>query len=297
MKKLFAFIMIIAAMLTLASCTDDGIPDNMQLVDGADEKGYYFYSPDGWALSNTNGIATAYVSRVNMTSVSFTEKDAESFGTIADDGCGNESCKGTSLDAKAHYFLYHYFSDSFAPIKENAEKSFTLHSSGDVIFGAENYRADRAVKYDFSYLYTDIGYSENTVATCGFIQFYIVHDGYFYIMTYSATKDVPEGLENSNYSSYLDELDMITANFKFVEKAPATESDQTTEATKDADGFTLVSDGALSGFMFYSSPDFVLDYSSAIVSVSHEDGSNVNLTKVPRTRHAALYRWRTANSP
>ena len=280
MKKLFVLIIALAAVLSLSACGDGDVPDGMQYVSGSDAEGYYFYAPEAWVVANVENIDTVYVSRIDNTSVSLVEIEADSFGTVSEGGCTNTECKGASLDGKAHYFLYHYFDDS----KASFPASLSASAGADVIFGAEGEGADRAVKYEFSYVYTDIGYGDETAdATCGFIQYYLLHDGAYYLMTYSAVKDVPEGLSTSKYDQHLEELDTIVDNFRFVTKSGDTTADEKTEGERDEDGYVLVTDSRYSGFDFYAPEGYEVDFTSGIVSVSAPDGSNVTMTKATAT--------------
>ena len=79
MKKLIALILslttIFLSLISLTSCGDDKdeTPEGMQLVYGGKNAGYYFYAPEEWTVSNIGAIKSAYVSRLDTTSVSFCE--------------------------------------------------------------------------------------------------------------------------------------------------------------------------------------------------------------------------------
>ena len=278
MKKIIFLILAFATMFTLVSCSDEDIPDGMQLVDGSDEQGYYFYAPDGWIVQNINGIPAAYVSRINNTSVSFREYSLDEFintGSI----CNSIECKGQSLSNADHYFLYHYFSATYAPL---SLEGFTSDGGATVMFGAEGKRADRAVKYEFSYVYTNVAFDEgdDETKTVGFIQYFITHDGHYYLLTYTAIKDASATSDTSNFDNYREDLDMIVENFRFIDGAtvPNSSNVDDSDAVRDGDGYRLVSDKSKAGFDFYAPDSFKTDFTSGIVSVSHEDGSNINLS-------------------
>ncbi|MBO5945493.1 MAG: hypothetical protein J6Q69_02685 [Clostridia bacterium] len=277
MKKIILLILALATLLALVSCGDEDIPDGMQLVDGSDEMGYYFYAPEGWLISNVNGIPTAYVSRVNNTSVSFKEYMVSEFagtGSICADGT---DCKGNGLSNEAHYFLYHYFDATYSSLELD---SFVSDGGATVMFGKEGERADRAVKYEFSYRYTNVGYAENETKTIGFVQYFIVHDGHYYLLTYTAGKEASATSQTSSFDNYREDLTMIVDNFRFIDGATGMASGGVDDsgAERDGDGYRLVSDKSKSGFDFYAPDSFKTDFSSGIVSVSHADGSNVNMS-------------------
>jgi hypothetical protein len=70
-------------------------------------------------------------------------------------------------------------------------------------------------------------------------------------------------------------LTEIISSFRFIEKSGEEEAP---EYTKDEDGYILISDSELSGFNLYVPTTFKPDYSSAIVSATAPDGTNVNMT-------------------
>lgn len=276
MKKLIALVFALCAVFALTACSDDGVPDDMQYVAGSDAEGFYFYSPEAWNISNVENIYSSYVSRTNNTSVTFMEVDPDTLAPAT--SCTNAECAGAALDAEDHYFLYHYFDDS----KSDFPASLAASAGESVVFGAEEATADRAVKYEFSYTYSDVGYDKATDVLCGFIQYYLLHDGCYYVMTYSAIKEDNDGTTTSYYESYLDELEMITNNFRFVTKSGEVAADDG-EYELDGDGYKLVSESKYSGFDFYAHPDYELDFASGIVSVTHSDGSNVTMSKATST--------------
>ena len=275
MKKLLALLISIIAVLGLTSCGESDIPEGMQLVTGSDEAGYYFYAPEGWVTFNSDGVASAYVSTANPTSVSFVEMTSEKIKKAADWKCTEDGCKGVNLSTSEHYFLYHYFDETDFP------ESMKLLGEGDVLFGNENAGAERCRYYEFTYVHNDIKYTEDGKGTVennitrGFKQFYIVHGGTFYLMTYAGIYDVPAFLTTSYYEQYKEALDTVVANFKFVEKKASAPVEKETITEE----YRLVTEKNLSGFDFYAHKDFALDFASGMVSVSHADGSNVNMTK------------------
>ncbi len=280
MKKLFALLVLVITIFSLVACGGDGdIPDDMQIASGSEGLGYYFYAPDGWFISEVNNITTAYVSKVNNTSISFVKISPDDFGRVSDEGCGVDNCRGASLDSATHFFLYHYFDST----KGDFPDSLSVKESKNVAFGKEGESAENARSYQFSYTYKNVISTEKSEeVSCGFIQYFIAHKGSYYILTYSAIADVPEGLENSNFDKYLDKLDMVIKNFRFL-SSPLGESEEITEYPKDSDGYLHIAEGSLAGFDFYSHESFSDIISTGYVSVTHSDGSNVTMSKASAT--------------
>lgn len=276
MKKLLAIIISVIAMLGLTACGASDVPEGMQFVSGGESEGYYFYAPEGWAVFNTDGVASAYVSSTNTTSINFIKVTSEKLNKPQDYACGEEGCKGATFSPSVHYFLYHYFDET------NFPESMKLLGESDVIFGNDDAdeSADRSRYYEFTYVHNDYKYTEDGMGTVdnkitrGFKQYYIVNGDDFYLMTYSAVYDVPTFLTTSYYDQYKEMLDSVVANFRFVTKKAA-EAPSVENPTEE---FRAVTDKNIAGFEFFAHKDFTVDYASGIVSVSHADGSNVNMT-------------------
>ncbi len=254
MKKIICAALAVLMLFTFVGCEDKSdIPDGMKLISGSDALGYYFYAPEEWQTANLEGVAATYISAVNTTSVTFTEIDKASF-----------DIKDETMSAE-DYFLYHYFNDTKAEFPADT----TYYASGEErLFGASDYRADKAVMYSYTYKYQEVLY--------GFMQYFAVHNGDYYILTYSAIYEVIDGYEKSRYDEYLDMLTEIVENFRFVDKSGETVKPESYPANE----YRLVSDAKICGFEFYAPGSFMLDYSSGIVSVTAADGSNVNISEV-----------------
>ena len=89
------------------------------------------------------------------------------------------------------------------------------------------------------------------------------------------------GTTETYYESYLykdgeeGKLTKVINAFTFIDKKGETAEK---EYEKDEDGFILASDPDLAGFYLYVPVDFKVDYSSAIVSATHADGTNINMS-------------------
>lgn len=263
MKKIFALIFLILSLSVFASCdgNDGDVPSGMQLVYGSNEDGYFFYSPEGWLISNVGDIKATYISRVNTTSVSFTEVK---FDTEGD---------------RSEYFFNQYFDKSLTELQKM--KGFLLKERQKPIsLGLNEYAAERAKQYIYSYEYDGFTFT--------FMQILAENNGHFYILTYSAQSSGEEG-ETSRYDKHLEELQTIIENFRFTDGGE--KSDGTTQYERDSDGYILVSDKKISGFDLYVPDSFKPNYSSAIVSVTHSDGSSINLTEATPSGITADKYW------
>ena len=274
MKKIGALILLIFTLastaLTLFSCSGgNGVPSDMQLVAGGEKLGYYFYAPEEWTISNVGNIKSAYVSRVDTTSISFTELFPKDF---MPDG----------VESADEYFFNSYFTVSLSEFKN--EPKVANPDGENVFFGKEGEGADKAKKYLYTYDYFD--YTADRTVKLGVMQILMKKGERFFIFTFTASMALRSGSEKSYYEFYLGEgdgkskIDMVVNNFRFVDK---TGEEEKTEPVRDADGFILVSDKSLSGFSLYAPSDFSIDYSSAIVSASHPDGSNINMSEANGT--------------
>ena len=262
MKKLILLLICILSITALAACDGkDDTPEGMQLVYGGEDAGYYFYAPEEWLISNVGDIKAAYISRVNTTSVSFSEVEFETDGDRRD------------------YFFNKYF-DEHLPQLQKMPK-FTLKENGKTtVFGTGEYGATNAKQYIYTYEHLDFEFS--------FMQILVEKDGRFFIFTYSALNTAENGAK-SNYEKYLEMAQSVIENFRFV--SGGTPSTDTATYERDADGYILISDKKLSGFDLYVPDTFVPSYSSAIVSASHSDGSSINLTKATSTGLSADKYW------
>ena len=133
MKKVCAFLLILATLTlslgALTSCSNENqVPEGMQLVAGGEALGYYFYAPEEWTVSNVGEIKSAYVSRVDTTSVSLVKVSPESFFP-----------EGEDADT---YFFGSYFMASMKDFK--GEPKVTSENGEAVSFGTETEGADKA---------------------------------------------------------------------------------------------------------------------------------------------------------
>ena len=172
MKKLLVIILLIATSLSLVACDGGGtdVPDGMQLAAGGAGDGYYFFVPEEWLISNVGGIKSAYISRVNTTSVSFAE------------------VKLDERENREEYFFGEYFNDSLTEFPTEPEM---LASGEAATFGSGDFAADRAQKYVYNYTHKEAVFTNDKdapveyreVKFC-FMQILIREGERFFIFTY-----------------------------------------------------------------------------------------------------------------
>ena len=258
MKRLIGLLLLTCSVLSLSlslvACKNEGdIPAGMQLVRGSDEYGYYFYCPEEWTVANDGNISVCYVSKLDPTSVLFTE---------------------AKMPSEA---LEEYFTKEVKSLQETFDE-FTLERSLDknVLFG----NADEAYKSIYTYKHDDKDFRTMLI--------YVKHHGHFYIFTYTAQLIDKNG-EKTTYEYYLDKVQSIIDNFKFVEKKDATDSDVI--YTTDEDGYILISSKEECGFDLYVPGNYVVDNATGFVSASLSDGANISLTKPTYTGVTADNYW------
>ena len=129
-----------------------------------------------------------------------------------------------------------------------------------------------AKKYVYTYTYKDISYTT--------MQIFVIHAERFYIFTYTAN-NTKYTEDQTYYERYLDKVNESIDAFRFTDKSEGNTDTPTYE--RDADGYILVSDKTLAGFKLYVPDAYKVDMSSAIVSVSREDGTNITMSQATYT--------------
>ena len=251
-----AFTMLLPLTLLLTSCKegDEDLPENMQLVAGGDELGYYFYGPEEWVVANQGNIKATYVSSTNYTSVTFTETDIN-YTSLGDGDNPYRSGVKKAFDASALGYLSEPFSE------------YSLITSDEPCsFG----NASEAYKYIFSYVYEDKPY------TC--MQIFVKHQDVSYVFTYNASSQEYSEEDGSFYSFYLNnKVKPIMDNFLFVEKKGDLTADK---YESDGQGNILASEKTKCGFKLWVPESYKVDYSSAAVSVTKNGGGNITVCKL-----------------
>ena len=180
LAALLALVMMIFTVFSLTSCANkDGAPDGMVLVQGGESFGYYFYGPEEWVVANVGKIACTYVSKIDMSSMTFVETE------------------------KPEGSIEEYFEDE--KVKFPYEINVSVNAEKCTFGNADTL----ATKYVYSYTYKNIGY------TC--MQIFVSHADSFYIFTYTANNAELDG-EESYYKRYLDKVTATIDAFVFTSK-------------------------------------------------------------------------------
>ena len=132
--------------------------------------------------------------------------------------------------------------------------------------------AKEAKTYVYSYTYKEFSY------TC--MQIFVINSDRFYIFTYTAS-NADRGDGKTYYEYYLDKVTEVINSFEFTGNPTDSNADKNYEY--DNDGYKLISDKTIAGFKMYVPKSFNVDYSSALVSASHQDGSNVTMAQATYT--------------
>ena len=246
MRKSLALIIILALVITsLFACSgnDGDAPEGLKIASVATECGYSFYAPEGWMIVSTPDVAAAKVSKVNNTSISFTEANMPE-GTIAE-----------------------YFERSLADFPE------IISSTMNVITRDKATSFGNADGEAYKYIYT-YRYGESDVVC---MQILLTNGGRFYIFTYTSFGSPDD--ESSYYRLYLDSVQLAIDNFRFIEggeaSAPVYE--------KDADGYNLVSDKAICGYEIYLPDGYDVIFNNGFVRAKITDGANLSIIKATET--------------
>ena len=245
LKWALCLILMLGSLASLLSCgnSDDGLPEGMMLLRGGESEGYYLYAPEEWSAANHGNIASAYASKVDNTSITF---------------------------AKAEYVSPEGLNEYFASEVDMLPFETTVTVEGEAItFG----NASAAYRFVYDYNYKDMDFRTMQV---------FVYNGSEELYIFTFTSYARERTEGQSYFAfYMDKVNAVMDNFKFVEKKQSEKAPA--EYEKDSDGYILVSDKAIAGFSLFVPETFRPDYASGIVSASHSDGSNINVSKATYT--------------
>ncbi len=252
MKKIVALLLCLITLLSLVSCGSDlpdgaELPDGMQYAGGA-PYGFYLYVPEEWTLTAMDDIVGAFVSTLDLSSVSMTKVK-----------------KPADMDIDA------YFKNT---MKDMPFEDYTLKQDGvSRLLGKIS-----AKGYEYTYSYKPY---EKDTQTYRVMQVIGEHKGELYVFTYTALDEL-KNAEKTYFQTYAEDVNTILDSIQFVE--PTTESPEAADYEKDSDGYLLVSQKRLSGFNFYMHPDWECTLSGGIVEVSSSDGkAKINITEAKDT--------------
>ena len=170
----------------------------------------------------------------------------------------------TEAELPAGKSLDEFFSESLTEYSG----AVTVLEMKDCVFG----NASSARSYLYTYAYDGHAYR--------FFQVLATTDSErLYIFTYGALDEEYEG-GVTHYDHYFSGVTDIMKHVRFISKSTATD---TPEYEKDSDGYILISDKSKCGFSLSVPSGWTVGLSSAIVTASTPDGSNINMSEATST--------------
>ena len=255
MKKILAIVALaIILALSFSGCSDGDLPDGMQLVRGGEEYGYYFFAPEEWTPNVSGSIASVHVSTLDNSSVTV--------ASVADVG-------GELAD---------YFKNDMKDLPYSGEIKLENENGVSCLWGGKT-----ALKFVYTFTETDAS-GENEVSFKA-MQILARHGSEIYILTFQSTTEMFNE-EETYYSYYLEKVDLIISNFKFVEKKT---SEKKNPEDTDGDGYYLASDPSVAGFELYLPNEYELEFATGMVSakVADKNGNtaraNISISRATST--------------
>lgn len=265
MKKIVALLLCLITLFSLVSCGSDlpegaELPEGMQYAGGA-PYGFYLYVPEEWTLTAMDDIVGAFVSTLDLSSISMTRVQ-----------------KPIDMDIDA------YFKSTMADMPF---ENFAL-----VQDGVSRLLGDITAKgYEYTYSYKPY---EKDVQTYRVMQVISEREGAFYIFTYTALDEL-KNAEKTYFQTHAEDVNAILDSIQFV--TPTAEENETVEYEKDEDGYLLVSKKRIAGFDFFMHPEWKCTLSSGIVEVSSPDGNaKINMTEAKDTGVVVSDYWEKRKS-
>ena len=266
MKKrlLLFFFVILLGISALVSCGEEA-PEGLSVVSTENPDGIKFYCPEGWSVVSDryNGEYRVYAAKYparGITSITFTEAPMPN-GDIAE-------------------YFHDSLSSAVGSIKDTLK--VTKEPTAELFGNAkESYKVIYTYKYEDKD-YVNGGYKVYDV-TC--MQYFIKHDGRFYIFTYSAYGSPDD--EAGDYRKHLESVSLAVKHFEFGKKA--NEDKPQSESTSDK--FVLVSDKTLCGYDLYLPEKYRVIGSNGDVEAKISNGASLSLTRVNDTVNLSFFEY------
>ena len=152
--------------------------------------------------------------------------------------------------------------------------------------------ADKAYKTVYTYEYGEYTAKDGKKYpyVMQVMQIFAFYKDRSYILTYSASTATYDG-EVTYYEEFLEKATSVIDNVKFVDITASGESTEYNYGTKN--GYTLVSDKSIAGFKLYIPDTYSVDFSTSMVSVSREDGTNISVAEATGTNTSSFDYWYT----
>ncbi len=264
-KRIVALLLCIITLLSLVSCGDDlpegaNLPEGMQYA-GGEAHGFYLYVPEEWTLSSMDNVVGAFVSNLDISSVSLAQV---------------EKAKDMSIDA--------YFKST---MEDMPFEDYKLEKDGiDYLLGSVN-----AKGYEFTYTYKPYGAKDGETNKYRVMQLFGEYQGRLYVFTYTALDEKKSTTSEKTYfQTHIENVNKIIESVQFV--TPKSTADTKTDYKKDGDGYLQVAQKRTSGFNLYMHPDWRCTMSSGIVEIVAPSGkANINITEAKDTGVVVSEYW------
>lgn len=247
-KRTLSLLLLLTLLLSLVSCgeaADVEIPDGMQIADGGEALGYYFFVPEEWTVSNLGGATAAYVSALTPVSVSL---------------AATELADGETESAYFERSLAEFPAAFGVKVEAEAERC-TLGN------------ADDALSYVYTYTYQEKAYRTRQILAS--------FEGRYYLFTYTAPDAKEETSDTSPFEAYSEKANSVAGAILFISRVDKAPEEMVYET--DADGYLLVSDAVVCGFDFYLAPAFTPTLTTGIIGAVCEDRASVTMSEATRT--------------
>ena len=252
-KRIVALLLCVLSLFSLFSCGKDlpegaELPEGMQYA-GGEAYGFYLYVPEEWTLSSMDSVVGAFVSNLDISSVTLTSVE-----------------KPQDMDIDT------YFKST---MEDMPFQDYKLEKDGvSLLLGTLD-----AKGYEFTYTYKPYNAKENETNAYRVMQLFAERESKLYVFTYTAL-DIQKniGSDKTYFQTHIDDVNEIIENVQFI-KAKNT-SDTKADYKKDADGYLKVAEKKGSGFDLYMHPDWHCTMSGGFVEItSADETASLNITE------------------
>lgn len=271
MRKLIAFALLAALLLSLTACgaggTGDGgvtVPEGLKIAEEGD--GYTFIVPEEWVVDTTTGITTAYVSPIDPSNITLvrvkTEETPEAYFAASE------------KELASRFEGYTLLADACSDKTTLGDKAAIVRVYGGKLVG-----------------------------TPYVIKQYLCRSGdYLYLFTCTAedvTLDAILSEEDSNekkrYEKFEKMADTSASYFAFTGTAYPPAEEEGEPPVTNADGLVLISDPAVSRYSLYVPAAWTPDLRNGMTSATREGAVLTLLYEVPREGTPGEY-WERMNN-
>ena len=255
-KRIVALMLALLSLFALVSCGKGDLPEGAELPEGMQYAGgapygFYLYVPEEWTLSSIDDVVSAFVSTLDLSSVSMTRL---------------EKPTGVDIDGYFKATMEDMPFENYTLLKDGVERTFGTANNKTVVKGKS---------YEYTYSYKP--YKSEEAQQYRVLQIFVEYEGRLYAFTYTAL-DEKKSEDKTYFATYIDKVDKIIESVQFV--SPAKINEAAKDYEKDGDGYLNVASKRLSGFDFYMHPDWECTLTGGIVEAVSPDGkASLNITE------------------